>query len=209
MTPMKQLKCTKCAFQLSSSGGISVAPRLGTQTSSERLRPLGAANPAMVTTLDHYQLLGLSEKRNGSSISTEELRQAYKRALLSYHPDKHTPGTLHSSERTTVTVDEIAQAYKVLGDPALRAQYDQELAKAGLGDAPGISTRHTGMEVVDLEELDADDDGAVWRRPCRCGSEPAFIVTEAELEKNVEFGELITGCKGCSLWLKVMFTVED
>ncbi|PPJ59872.1 hypothetical protein CBER1_04962 [Cercospora berteroae] len=162
----------------------------------------------MVTNLDHYQLLGLSEKRNGLPISTDELRQAYKRALLSYHPDKHYTDSRRSGDMT-VTVDEIAEAYKVLGDATLRAQYDQELAKADLNDAPRVNTRHTGMEIVDLDELDPDEDGAVWRRPCRCGSEPAFVVTEAELETNVEFGELITGCKGCSLWLKVMFTVED
>ncbi|KAF2212873.1 hypothetical protein CERZMDRAFT_40395 [Cercospora zeae-maydis SCOH1-5] len=163
----------------------------------------------MATNLDHYQLLGLSEMRNASSISPDELRQAYKRALLSYHPDKHSPDTPRSSEHTTVTVDEIAEAYKVLGDPVLRAQYDQELANAASSDPPALNTRHTGMEVVDLEELDADDHASMWTRPCRCGSEPAFVVTEAELEKNVEFGELITGCKGCSLWLKVMFTVDD
>lgn len=85
-----------------------------------------------------------------------------------------------------------------------------------------IATRHTGMEIVDLEELDFEGGGLenenendatatenIWKRACRCGSIPAFVVTEAELEKAADEGELVTGCKGCSLWLKVMFTVDD
>ncbi|KAI5358442.1 putative diphthamide biosynthesis protein 3/4 [Septoria linicola] len=162
----------------------------------------------MATLLNHYQLLGLSEKRNGQAISSDELRQAYKRALLAHHPDKK--GTSMPVTSTAVaTVDEIAEAYRVLGDAISRAQYDQVLRKTDDSCSDGSHTRHTGMETVDLEELSEDEDSAVWRRPCRCGSEPAFVVTEAELEKNVEYGELITGCKGCSLWLKVMFTVDD
>lgn len=194
--------------------------------------------------LDYYHLLNIpEEKRNNSGIGQpatlippHELRQAYKRALLHHHPDKQkkkNPQESTSSPTTypppAATIDEITEAYRVLGNASERAKYDVELRKwktmnnhlhqNNQADVV-IATRHTGMEIVDLEdfdfevgglenEKDATATGNIWKRACRCGSIPAFVVTEAELEKSADEGELVTGCKGCSLWLKVMFTVDD
>lgn len=195
--------------------------------------------------LDYYHLLNIpEEKRNNSGIGQpattiippHELRQAYKRALLHHHPDKQKkkkPQESTSSPTTyppaaAATIDEITEAYRVLGNASERAKYDVELQKwkmmnnHHLQEADVvIATRHTGMEIVDLEELDFEENEkdatatatatatGIWKRACRCGSIPAFVVTEAELEKSADEGELVTGCKGCSLWLKVMFTVDD
>lgn len=201
--------------------------------------------------LDYYHLLNIpEEKRNNNNNNSEigqpatlipphELRQAYKRALLHHHPDKQKkkkPQESTSSPTTyppaaAATIDEITEAYRVLGNASERAKYDVELRKwktmnnhhRHQADAVISTTRHTGMEIVDLEDLDfegggleneenendATATGNIWKRACRCGSIPAFVVTEAELEKSADEGELVTGCKGCSLWLKVMFTVDD
>lgn len=204
--------------------------------------------------LDYYHLLNIpEEKRHNNNNNSEigqpattiipphELRQAYKRALLHHHPDKQkkkNPQESTSSPTTyppaaAATIDEITEAYRVLGNASERAKYDVELRKwktmndhlqLHQADDVIIATRHTGMEIVDLEELDFEGGGLenekdatttatamgnIWKRACRCGSIPAFVVTEAELEKSADEGELVTGCKGCSLWLKVMFTVDD
>lgn len=196
--------------------------------------------------LDYYHLLNIpEEKRNNNNnnsgigqpatiIPPHELRQAYKRALLHHHPDKQKKKPQESTyPAAAATIDEITEAYRVLGNASERAKYDVELRKwkmmnnQHLQEADVIiTTRHTGMEIVDLEELDfegggleneenenasatATATGNIWKRACRCGSIPAFVVTEAELEKSADEGELVTGCKGCSLWLKVMFTVDD
>lgn len=199
--------------------------------------------------LDYYHLLNIpEEKRNNNSeigqpatiISPHELRQAYKRALLHHHPDKQKkkkPQESTSSPTTyppaaAATIDEITEAYRVLGNASERAKYDLELRKWKTMNNHQhqeadviITTRHTGIEIVDLEDLDFEGGGlenknenenendatatGIWKRACRCGSIPAFVVTEAELEKSADEGELVTGCKGCSLWLKVMFTVDD
>lgn len=204
--------------------------------------------------LDYYHLLNIpEEKRNNNNNNSEigqpatttipphELRQAYKRALLHHHPDKQQqkkkPQESTSSPTTyppaaAATIDEITEAYRVLGNASERAKYDVELRKWKMmnnhlhrnnqADVI-ITTRHTGIEIVDLEDLDFEENenedatatatatatGNIWKRACRCGSIPAFVVTEAELEKSADEGELVTGCKGCSLWLKVMFTVDD
>lgn len=198
--------------------------------------------------LDYYHLLNIpEEKRNNNSeigqpatlIPPHELRQAYKRALLHHHPDKQKKKKTQESTSSpttypppAATIDEITEAYRVLGNASERAKYDVELQKWKTMNNRHhqeadviITTRHTGIEIVDLEDLDFEVGGlenknenenendatatGIWKRACRCGSIPAFVVTEAELEKSADEGELVTGCKGCSLWLKVMFTVDD
>lgn len=161
----------------------------------------------MATTADFYTVLDLQRRRNGRDITATELKQAYKRALLAHHPDKQSS----SAAPTNATIDIITQAFKTLSDPVLRAEYDRN-QRLRVEDSDELSaqrsTRHTGMETVDLEDLKFIEVSEAWTKPCRCGSDPAFVVTEAELEKNVDYGELIVGCKGCSLWLKVLFSVE-
>ncbi|KXS94888.1 hypothetical protein AC578_1672 [Pseudocercospora eumusae] len=162
----------------------------------------------MGSKLDYYEILGLTGQRQAQNIPVDELRHAYKRTLLAQHPDKK--GVLSpKAQGVDTSIDDIAEAYRVLRDAKLKLEYDRQLnIRKGPGN-DAEDTRHTGMETVDLGDLDFSEKSEQWTRYCRCGSEPAFVVTEAELEKNIEFGELITGCKGCSLWLKVLFSVED
>ncbi|CAK4029761.1 Hypothetical predicted protein [Lecanosticta acicola] len=165
----------------------------------------------MESTKDYYRILGLQDTSPGDVISPADLRQAYKHALLLHHPDKQNLPS-GKADKGVPSVDDITEAYKTLLHPKLRVEYDRgrRTANAADGDSAGkVHTRHTGMETVDLDELAMDEDEGTWIRPCRCGSKPAFVITEGELEKNIEYGELITGCKGCSLWLKVLFSVAD
>ena len=163
--------------------------------------------------LNYYQLLGLEEKQNAAVLSSQQVKAAYRRALLQHHPDKkvQTPPSrpTRNGERSPVTVDEIALAYKVLSEPALRAEYNRWLETDDSGADTNSRVHHTGLETVDLDDLAFDPASSLWSRSCRCGDERGFIVTEAELEKNVEDGELFVGCKGCSLWLRVLFGVEE
>lgn len=157
--------------------------------------------------LNYYQLLGLSDGTDSEHLNAAELKKAYRRALLFFHPDKADPQR-KTTQLHAPTVDEISEAYRTLADPVLRSAYNKQLRLESSDDSP-VYTRHTGMECVDLEEMDLDDASGAWTRPCRCGSLPAFVVTEDELEKHMDFGELTTGCKGCSLWLKVLFSVAE
>ncbi|PYH79419.1 DnaJ-domain-containing protein [Aspergillus uvarum CBS 121591] len=189
--------------------------------------------------LDYYEILGLSFTT--APLSKQELKTAYHRALLKHHPDKaaaagsaSTPtqdappsflasnDTHGSSSPQTrpYTIDEITAAYKTLSVPSLRAEYDRSLrldrarAAAGQEKAGGNGVLfHTGLEVVDLEDLgcaeDEDGDGDVWYRGCRCGDERGFLLTEEDLEREAENGEIVVGCRGCSLWMKVLFAVEN
>lgn len=176
---------------------------------------------------DHYTILNLPFT-SSVALTKQQLKLAYHRALLRHHPDKaQVPNTKEADHLTldrrdrenqptyTYTIDEITTAYKTLSDPSSRAEYDRALrldrAKTVEREKTG-AVFHTGLEVVDLEDLVEDETHTgemVWYRGCRCGDEKGFMVTEGDLEREVEHGEVVVGCRGCSLWMKVLFAVED
>ncbi|KAK4940617.1 Diphthamide biosynthesis protein 4 [Elasticomyces elasticus] len=155
---------------------------------------------------DHYTILGLDDQRQNAALGAQTIKHAYKKALLRHHPDK----AVKSPAKTTrPSIDDIALAYKTLSDPVLRADYDRTPNPTFTRPAQSDDrVTLTGLEEADLDDLDFDVDDGVWSRGCRCGQRRGFVVAEAELEKHVELGELVTGCRGCSLWLKVLFAVQ-
>ena len=48
-------------------------------------------------------------------------------------------------------------------------------------------------------------------RACRCGADKGFMILEEELEDAEGRGEkeVLVGCEGCSLWVRVGFDVEE
>jgi molecular chaperone DnaJ len=64
---------------------------------------------------DYYDVLGVSR-----SASDEELKKAYRKLAIRYHPDKN-PGDREAEER----FKEIGEAYAILCDAERRAQYDR------------------------------------------------------------------------------------
>ena len=63
---------------------------------------------------DYYQTLGV-----GKSASAEEIKKAYRKLAMKYHPD-HTKGDKASEEK----FKKISEAYAVLSDKEKRKQYD-------------------------------------------------------------------------------------
>ncbi|KUI67891.1 Diphthamide biosynthesis protein 4 [Cytospora mali] len=179
----------------------------------------------------HYEVLSLPksllEESNGEQIP-QIIKQAYHRALLRHHPDKaQAPSSRHqhtstynrstttatSTSNPIYTVDQIARAYTTLSTSTSRSQYDRYLLTQQNSSKPSQSTFQTGIETIDLDDLDySESPGAGethWYRPCRCGNEQGFAFGEDDLEEAGDLGELIVGCQDCSLWLRVCFAVVE
>ena len=66
--------------------------------------------------LDYYQVLGV-----GREASPEEIKKAYRKLALKYHPDKAKGDKKQAEEK----FKQISEAYAVLSNPEKRQQYDQ------------------------------------------------------------------------------------
>ncbi|MCD6331798.1 MAG: molecular chaperone DnaJ [Bacteroidales bacterium] len=88
---------------------------------------------------DYYEVLGID--RNASP---EEIKKAYRKQALKYHPDKN-PGD-HTAEEH---FKEAAEAYEVLSDPEKKARYDQ-YGHSGLGGAAGGGFGAGEMNIEDI-----------------------------------------------------------
>lgn len=86
---------------------------------------------------DFYEILGLDR-----SASESEIKKAYRKLALKYHPDKN-PGDKEAEEK----FKEAAEAYEVLSDPNKKARYDQ-YGHAGLGGAGGFGGGGMNMEDI-------------------------------------------------------------
>lgn len=87
---------------------------------------------------DYYQILGVK-----SNASEQELKKAYKKGALKFHPDKNP----NNKEEATKKFKDLAEAYEVLSDKQKRTIYDQygeEGLKAGFVPSDSEKTPNGG-----------------------------------------------------------------
>ena len=90
----------------------------------------------MSTKRDYYEILGV-----GKSATPEEIKKAYRKVAIQYHPDKNQ-GNKEAEEK----FKEAAEAYEVLSNDEKRAQYDRfGHARPGGG---GFSGHDMNMEDI-------------------------------------------------------------
>lgn len=169
-------------------------------------------------TVTHYEVLDLQQALLSAAESHDAAtltKRAYRRALLRNHPDKSAAASLPSSHKppvsTLFTVDQISDAYAVLSSPQKRQEYEAGLRMARIaGGAEDEDAKfQTGIENVDLDDLDFDETGERWYRSCRCGNDRGYSFEEEDLVEASDDGVLMVGCQDCSLWLKVHFAVVE
>ena len=81
---------------------------------------------------DYYEVLGISK-----GASADEIKKAFRRAAVKYHPDKEGGDEAKFKE--------VNEAYEVLKDTEKRQRYDQ-FGHAGVGGASGGGSAGGGYE---------------------------------------------------------------
>lgn len=98
---------------------------------------------------DYYEVLGV-----GKNASTDDIKRAYRRLAIKYHPDKN-PGDKDAEAK----FKECAEAYEVLSDPDKRSRYDK-FGHAGLQGAGVHDFSRMNVEdifgALNLEDLFGD-----------------------------------------------------
>ena len=79
-----------------------------------------------------YQILGVE-----TSASSADIKKAYRKLAMKYHPDKQTTKNEEEKKRAEDRFKEISQAYDILGDEKKKQSYDQ-FGMSGIG--PGSDT---------------------------------------------------------------------
>ena len=80
---------------------------------------------------DYYEVLGIQK-----GASDDDIKQAYRKAALKWHPDRWVNGTDAEKKTAEEKFKEASEAYSVLSDPQKRAKYDQ-FGFAGVDGAAG------------------------------------------------------------------------
>ena len=89
---------------------------------------------------NYYSILGLAANglnASGNKYSLDEIKTAYKKLVIKYHPDKNPEAQTRSK------FEEIQKAYEIFEDPEKRKIFDEELSKdpgAGCDDESLIVT---------------------------------------------------------------------
>jgi len=101
------------------------------------------------TKRDYYEILGVAKNSSG-----EEIKRAYRRLAMKYHPDRNDGESKPDAE---LRFKECAEAYEVLSDEQKRARYDQ------YGHA-GVSGQHdfSHMDVGDIFSMFNDIFGGAF-----------------------------------------------
>lgn len=80
--------------------------------------------------LDYYELLSVDR-----AAVTDDIRYAFQSFAATFHPDAHPGRPDDEREALSELFKRGTEAYMVLGDPALRARYDDELAASAMTPA--------------------------------------------------------------------------
>ncbi len=154
---------------------------------------------------DYYQILGV-----GRSASADEIKKAYRKLALKYHPDKNP-----NDKTAEAKFKEISEAYESLSDPQKREMYDR-YGKEGM---QGFASAQGGQGFSSMEDalrtfmgafggggeggmfdsfFNFGGGGGSTGRRQGAGKKIHINLTFEEAAKGVEKEALISGYRHCS-----------
>ena len=127
----------------------------------------------MAVKRDYYEVLGVDQ-----NVSADELKRAFRRLALQYHPDRNP-----SDESAAEHFKEVSEAYGVLSNPDKRRQYDR------FGHA-GLSGAGFGAEGFDFGDIFESFFGGIGMRGPR---QRSVRGDDLRYDISIEFEEAFRG----------------
>ena len=130
---------------------------------------------------DYYEVLGVSR-----STSADEIKKAYRRLAMKYHPDRNKDDANAESR-----FKEAKEAYEVLSDSDKRATYDQfghdGLKSAGTGGGRG------GFGAEGFSDIFGDVFGDIFGGGARRGGSQVFRGADLGYELKLDLEKAVSG----------------
>ena len=135
---------------------------------------------------DYYEILGVAK-----DASAEEIKSAYKKMAIKYHPDRN-PGDKEAESK----FKEAAEAYDVLRDPEKRQRYDQ----FGPEGVKGMGGFNMDMDMNDIFSMFGDLFGGGFSGFSGFGgfgrgrtNKPVFKGRDMRLTVELDLNEIVNG----------------
>ena len=97
------------------------------------------------STINYYTVLGITKDAN-----EEEIKKAYKKLAMKYHPDKNPDGEKETAE---AEFKKISEAYSIIGDPIKRRNYDLGIPTSIGGNFDPFTMFNTFFENKDINSF--------------------------------------------------------
>ncbi|TGZ54394.1 dnaJ homolog subfamily B member 14 [Temnothorax longispinosus] len=130
--------------------------------------------------LNYYEVLGCSEES-----TQEEVKRAYHRRLLQFHPDKNSAADVQEFH-------DVREAWQILRHRQSRRKYDATCKQEQLEEEEEDGPVYARLSLDDMEESVFED---MWFYRCRCGDK-YFVDRDTLPEKD---SLLQVKCNGCTL----------
>ena len=134
---------------------------------------------------DLYKQLDID--RNASH---SQVKQAYQKLALIYHPDKNVKNENAELSEKFVKID---KAWKILGDMESRKMYDAKWKQREMAQEWPI------QEDVHIEEFEEEEEEQCYWTECRCSGQ--YILRQLDVDIKVNFAL----CNSCSLCIRVLY----
>lgn len=121
----------------------------------------------------HYRVLGVDPRADSSTI-----RGCYVALARKWHPDYHALGDPEALAEAQVRIRAVNEAWRVLGHPQRRAEYDKALRRSG---GPGFRREEAGVWVPFDDGDDPDPRDLVDDRPIGAGGRVGRVLTIAPM----------------------------
>lgn len=166
---------------------------------------------------DFYSLLGVNR-----TVSAEELKKAYRKLAMQYHPDKN-PGDKKAEEK----FKEISEAYDTLSDPKKREMYDRfghagpQQGPGGFGQGRGQGGFSGGFTGGPFGDMDSDSFHDVFgdvfgdlfgqggARGSGRGTRRANRGADLRYSLNISFEDSALGCERVITFIRTRGNKED